>query len=49
MGLWHIDNCDLEELGATVERLGRSAFHLSLAPLRWIGATGCPVNPIALF
>ncbi len=49
LGLWHIDNCDLEGLGAAVERLGRSAFHLSLAPLRWIGATGCPVNPIALF
>lgn len=49
MGLWHIDNCDLEELASACERLQRSAFHFSLAPLRWVGATGCPVNPIAEF
>jgi kynurenine formamidase len=48
MGLWLLDNCDLEELAATCERLGRHEFQLQLAPLRIAGATGSPVNPIAL-
>ena len=44
MGLWLIDNCDLEDLAAT----GRRQFLLSVAPLRWVGATGSPVNPLAV-
>lgn len=49
MGLWLMNNCDLEELAATSQRLQRSTFQFVLAPLRWIGATGSPVNPIAAF
>ncbi len=48
MGLWLLDNCNLEELAATCQRLGRHEFQLQLAPLRIAGATGSPVNPIAL-
>ena len=47
MGLWLVDNCDLEELAATAERLSRWAFHLSVNPLRLTGLTGSAVNPIA--
>ena len=49
MGLWLMDNCDLEDLSATCARLQRWAFQFTLAPLRWVGATGSPVNPIATF
>jgi kynurenine formamidase len=49
MGLWLLDNCDLEELAATCARLGRWEFQLVIAPLRIVGGTGSPVNPIALF
>jgi kynurenine formamidase len=49
MGLWLIDNCDLEELASTCEHLDRWAFLCSVAPLRIRGGTGSPVNPIALF
>jgi kynurenine formamidase len=49
MGLWLIDNCDFEPLAETCERLGRWAFQFTLAPLRVIGGTGSPANPIASF
>lgn len=49
MGLWLIDNCDLEALADVCERLGRAEFLLSIGPLRIENATGSPVNPIALF
>lgn len=49
MGLWLIDNCDLEALAGTCERLGRAEFLLSVGPLRIENGTGSPVNPIALF
>jgi kynurenine formamidase len=49
MGLWLIDNCDLEALAETCTRLGRSEFLFTLAPLRWVGATGSPANPLATF
>ena len=49
MGLWILDNCNLEELAATCERLERWEFQFTVAPLRWAGATGSPVNPLALF
>jgi kynurenine formamidase len=49
MGLWLIDNCDLEPLSATCDRLGRWEFLFGLAPLRWVGATGSPANPLAIF
>lgn len=49
MGLWLIDNCQLEDLADTCARLGRWEFQLALAPIRFQGVTGSPVNPIAVF
>lgn len=49
MGLWLIDNCDLEALRDTCEELGRFEFLFTVAPLRWVGATGSPANPLATF
>ena len=49
MGLWLIDNCDLEALSQTCDRFGRWEFLFTLAPLRWVGATGSPANPLATF
>jgi len=49
MGLWLIDNCNLEELAKTCAELGRWEFQMVLAPLRIQYGTGSPINPIALF
>ena len=49
MGLWLIDNCQLEDLAATCERLGRWEFQFVLAPIRFQGVTGGPTNPLAVF
>jgi len=49
MGLWLIDNCDLEALRDTCERLGRWTFQFVLSPLRVVGGTGSPANPLAVF
>jgi kynurenine formamidase len=49
MGLWLIDNCDLEALAAACDRYGRAAFQFVLMPLRVVGGTGSPANPLALF
>ena len=49
IGLWLLDNCDLDELAATCASLGRWEFMLSVLPLRLAGATGSPVNPVAFF
>lgn len=49
MGLWLIDNCGLEALRDTCERLGRWAFQFVLSPLRVVGGTGSPANPLAIF
>lgn len=49
MGLWLLDNCDLEELATTCGTSGRYEFLFTLAPLRWVGATGSPANPLAMF
>ena len=49
MGLWLIDNCQLEDLAATCARLGRWEFQFTLAPIRFQGVTGSPVNPLAVF
>jgi kynurenine formamidase len=49
MGLWLIDNCDLEALAGTCAASGRYEFLFTLAPLRWVGATGSPANPLATF
>ena len=49
MGLWLIDNCQLEDLAATCAELGRWEFNFALAPIRFQGVTGSPVNPLAIF
>jgi kynurenine formamidase len=49
MGLWMLDNCDLEAIAATCRELERWTFQLVVAPLAFEGATGGPVNPIAVF
>jgi kynurenine formamidase len=49
MGLWLIDNCNLEELAKACERFSRYEFLFTIAPLLLVGATGSPVNPLATF
>jgi kynurenine formamidase len=49
MGLWLVDNANLEELSAECARRQRYEFCLTMAPLPLTAATGSPVNPIALF
>ena len=49
MGLWLMDDADLEELAQTCERHSRWEFMLSIGPLRIVNGTGSPVNPIATF
>jgi kynurenine formamidase len=49
MGLWMIDNCQLDQLAETCRGLGRWDFLLCVAPNPFAGATGGPVNPLAIF
>jgi kynurenine formamidase len=49
MGLWLIDNCELETLANACAERERWEFLFTVAPLRFRGATGAPVNPLALF
>ena len=49
IGMWIIDNLELEELARTCLRLGRWDFLIAIAPLRLKNSTGSPVNPIAVF
>ena len=49
LGLWLIDNANLEELSETCRERGRYEFMLTLAPLKLRNVTGSPVNPIAIF
>ena len=49
LGLWLIDNANLEQLAGACWERGRYDFMLTLAPLRLRNVTGSPVNPIALF
>jgi len=48
MGLWLIDNANLEDLGRACAERRRWEFLLTIAPLRLKGVTGSPVNPIAV-
>jgi kynurenine formamidase len=48
LGLWLLDNCDLERLSSECEASGRYEFLFSIAPLRVRGGTGSPVNPLAV-
>lgn len=49
MGLWLIDNGNLEDLARACASRRRWEFMLTIAPLRLLGVTGSPANPIALF
>src|SRR4029077_16427923 len=48
MGIPLLDYLQFEELRSECERLGRWEFLLVAAPLRIIGGTGSPLNPIAI-
>lgn len=49
MGMPIFDNCDLEAVAAEAERQNRWEFLLTTAPIPITGATGSPLNPIAVF
>lgn len=49
MGLWLVDNCDLEAIASLASSLSRWEFQLSICPLALTGLTSSPVNPVALF
>lgn len=49
MGVHIFDNCDLEQLGRTCQRLKRWEFLLNASPIPVEGGTGSPLNPIATF
>ena len=49
LGMWLIDNANLEELSQACAQRNRYQFMLTLGPLRLRNVTGSPVNPIALF
>jgi kynurenine formamidase len=49
MGLHLLDNLDLEPISEVCAQAGRWEFLLTLAPLRIVGGTGSPLNPIAMF
>ena len=49
MGMALLHNLQTEALANLCARLHRSSFLLTIAPLNIPGATGSPVNPIAMF
>ena len=49
LGMPLIDGAKVDELAAICAELGRYAFMLTIAPPRLRGATGVPVNPLAIF
>ena len=49
MGVWILDNADLEELAAACRERNRWEFMLTIGPLPLHNTTGSPVNPIAIF
>ena len=49
LGLWLIDNANLEQLAEACQGRGRYEFMLAMGPLRLRNVTGSPVNPIAVF
>ncbi|MBM4075056.1 MAG: cyclase family protein [Planctomycetes bacterium] len=49
MGVHIFDNCDLEALRKTAEKLQRWEFLLTASPLPVTGGTGSPLNPIATY
>lgn len=49
LGMPLIDNAELDALGARCAREKRWEFFVTIAPWRLKGATGAPVNPLAMF
>lgn len=49
LGLWLLDNLDLEAASEQAQRTGRWSFLFVVAPLRIPGGTGSPVNPVAVW
>ena len=49
MGMWLLDNADLEALAEACAARGRWEFMLSMSPLKLSNTTGSPVNPLAVF
>jgi kynurenine formamidase len=49
IGIWIIDNFELENLAQTCARLSRWEFLMTIAPVRLRNSTGAPVNPVAIF
>ena len=49
MGLWLLDNANLEEVASACRQRKRWEFMVSIGPLRLHNTTGSPVNPIAVF
>ena len=49
MGMWVLDNFELEELAEVCHDTGRYEFMIVIAPVRFKNTTGSPVNPIAVF
>lgn len=49
MGLWILDNANLEELAEACRERNTWEFMLSIGPLPLHNTTGSPVNPIAIF
>jgi kynurenine formamidase len=48
MGVHLLDYLRLEDLREACERAGRWELLLAAAPLRIVGGTGSPINPIAI-
>lgn len=48
MGIWLLDNCDLEALGTQCGRLKQYDFLFAAPPLMITGGAGGPVTPVAL-
>lgn len=49
LGLWILDNADLESLAAACRQRNRWQFLINILPLRLSNTTGSPCNPIAVF
>lgn len=49
LGLWLIDNANLEDLAEACAQRNRWEFMMVIAPLRFKNATGSPANPLAIF
>jgi len=49
LGLPLVDGAQVTELAATCAELGRSEFLLTIGAIPVLGATGMPVNPLAIF